>query len=52
MDAVPTLVTSCVNCFTPNSLSATLFVIVVGVGMAWTAERRKLAQQRVGEVGH
>src|SRR5450759_2413567 len=46
MNEVPTLVTSCINCFTPGNLSATLAVILIGAGIAWTAERRKLARVR------
>jgi hypothetical protein len=44
MNEVPTLVTSCINGVAPSSLSATLAVILIGVGIAWTAERRKLAR--------
>ena len=46
MNEVPTLVTSCINCFSSGSLSATLAVILIGAGIAWTAERRKLARVR------
>lgn len=46
MNEVPTLVTSCINCFTSGSLSATLAVILIGAGIALTAERRKLARVR------
>jgi len=42
MNEVSTLVTSCINCVSPGSLSATLAVILIGAGIAWTAERRKL----------
>ena len=30
----------------PGSLSATLAVILIGAGIAWTAERRRLARVR------
>jgi hypothetical protein len=46
MTEVPTLVTSCISCFTPGNLSATLAVILIGAGIAWAAERRKLARVR------
>jgi hypothetical protein len=46
MNEVPTLVTNCLNCISPGSLSATLAVILIGTGIAWTAERRKLARVR------
>lgn len=46
MNEVPTLVTSCINCFSPGSLNATLVVILIGAGIAWTAERRKLGRVR------
>jgi hypothetical protein len=49
MNEVPTLVTSCINCFSSGSLSATLAVILIGAGIAWTAERRKLARVRSGK---
>jgi hypothetical protein len=44
MIEVPAVVTSCINCIAPGSLSATLAVILIGVGVAWTAERRNLAR--------
>src|ERR1035437_1280118 len=46
MNEVPTLVTSCINCVSPSSLSATLAVILIGAGIAWTAERRNPARVR------
>jgi len=52
MNEVPTLVTSCINCVSPGSLSATLAVILIGVGIAWTAERRKLARVRSDKYPH
>ncbi len=42
MNEVPTIVTSCINCIAPGSLSATLALILIGAGVAWTAERWKL----------
>jgi hypothetical protein len=47
MNQVPTLVTSCINCFAPGSLSATLAVILIGAGIAWIVERRKVAGVRL-----
>jgi hypothetical protein len=44
MNEVPTLVTSCVNCIAPGSLSAMLALILIGAWFALTAERRKLAR--------
>ena len=38
---------TCINCIAPGSLSATLALIVIGVGIALTAERRKLARVRL-----
>jgi hypothetical protein len=40
----PTIVTTCINCISPGSLNATLALIVIGAGIALTAERRKLAR--------
>ena len=45
----PALVTSYINCVSPGGLSATLAVILIGAGIAWTAERRKLARVRSGK---
>jgi hypothetical protein len=47
MNEVPTLVTSCINCVAPGSLSVTLAVILIGAGTAWMAERQKLARVRL-----
>ena len=47
MNEVPTLVSSCINCVAPGSLSATLAVILIGAGIAWMAEQRKLARVRL-----
>ena len=46
MVEVPSVVTSCINCVSPGSLSATLAVILIGIGVAWNDERRKLARVR------
>jgi hypothetical protein len=45
----PTIVTTCINCISPGSLTATLAFIVMGAGIALMAERRKLARVRVGK---
>ena len=37
------IIGTCINCIAPGSLSATLALIVIGAGIALTAERRKLA---------
>jgi hypothetical protein len=42
----PTIIGTCINCIAPGSLSATLALIVIGAGIALTAERRKLARVR------
>ena len=47
MNEVPTLVSSCINCVAQASLSATLAVILIGAGIAWMAEQRKLARVRL-----
>jgi hypothetical protein len=41
MNEIPELVTTCINCIAPGSLSATLAVIVIGVGIALTVEQRQ-----------
>jgi hypothetical protein len=46
MFEAPVIVSTCINCISPGSLSATLALIVVGAGIALTAERRKLARVR------
>jgi hypothetical protein len=43
---VSTIVGTCINCIAPGSLSATLALIVIGAGVALTAESRKLARVR------
>jgi hypothetical protein len=42
----PAIIGTCINCISPGSLSATLALIVIGAGIAFTAERRKLARVR------
>jgi hypothetical protein len=44
MQEAPAVIGTCLNCIVPGSLSATLVVIAIGAGIAWTAERRKLAR--------
>jgi hypothetical protein len=39
-----TIIGTCIDCIAPGSLSATLALIVIGAGIALTAERRKLAR--------
>jgi len=39
----PAIIGTCINCIAPGSPVATLAVIVVGIGIAVTAERRKAA---------
>jgi hypothetical protein len=38
------IVGTCINCFTPGSLGATFALIVVGIGLALSAESRKPAE--------
>ena len=42
MFEAPAIIDTCVNCVAPGSLTATLALIVIGAGIALTAERRKL----------
>ena len=49
MNEVPTLVSTCINCIAPGNLTATLAVILIGAGIAFTAERRKLVRVRSGK---
>ena len=44
MFEAPTIIGTCINCIAPGSLSATLALIVIGAGVALTAEQRKLAR--------
>jgi len=46
MYEAPSVIGTCINCIAPGSLSATLALIMIGVGIAFTAERRKLAKVR------
>ena len=47
MHEVPSIIGTCINCIAPESLSATLALILIGAGFALTAERRKLALIRL-----
>jgi hypothetical protein len=47
MYEAPSIIGTCVNCIAPGSLSATLALVVIGVSIALTAERRKLARVRL-----
>jgi hypothetical protein len=44
MYEAPSVIGTCINCIAPGSLSATLALIVIGAGIALTAERRKLVR--------
>jgi hypothetical protein len=46
MFEAPTIIGTCIDCIAPGSLSATLALILIGAGVALTAERRKLARLR------
>jgi hypothetical protein len=46
MYEAPAIIGACINCIAPGSLSATLALIVIGAGIALTAERRKLVSVR------
>jgi len=46
----PAIIGTCINCIAPGSLSATLAVIVIGAGIALTAERHKLARVRANKL--
>ena len=41
----PAIIGTCVNCIAPGTLSATLAFVLIGAGVALTAERRKLVLQ-------
>jgi hypothetical protein len=43
MYEAPAIIGTCINCIAPGSLLATLAVIVIGIGIAVMAERRKAA---------
>jgi hypothetical protein len=47
MYEAPAVIGTCINCIAPGSLSATLVLIVIGVGIALITERRKLARVRL-----
>ena len=47
MYEAPSVIGTCINCIAPGSLSATLALIMIGAGIALTAERRKLAKVRL-----
>jgi hypothetical protein len=49
MYEAPAIIGTCINCIAPGSFGATLAVIIIGAGIALTAERRKLARARVGK---
>jgi hypothetical protein len=42
MFEAPAIIGTCINCIAPGSLSATLALVLIGAGVALTAERRKL----------
>jgi len=42
MFEAPAIIGTCIDCITPGSLSTTLALVLIGVGVALTAERRKL----------
>jgi hypothetical protein len=44
MSEAPTIIGTCLNCATPACLSATLALIIIGGGIAFMVERRKLAR--------
>jgi hypothetical protein len=46
MSEAPTIIGTCINCIAPGSLSATLALIIIGVGIALMVERRKLARMQ------
>ena len=46
MYEAPTIIGTCINCIAPEILSATLAFILVGAGIALTAERRRPARVR------
>jgi hypothetical protein len=48
------IIGTCIDCITPGSLSATLALVLIGVGVALTAERRKLvpAKTRRSAITH
>jgi hypothetical protein len=49
MYEAPAIIITGINCVAPGSLSVTLALIVIGAGIALTAERRTLARVRSGK---
>jgi hypothetical protein len=47
MYGAPAIIGSCINCIAPESLGATLGLILIGAGVALTAERRKLIRASI-----
>jgi hypothetical protein len=45
MFEAPAIIGTCINCIASGSLSATLAFVLIGAGVALTAERRKLVLQ-------
>ena len=41
MNEAPAIIGTCINCFAPGSLGATLAVVLIGFAVALTAERLK-----------
>ena len=50
MYEAPAIIGTCINCIAPGSLGATLALMVIGAGIAVTAERRELARVRSGKL--
>ena len=46
MYEAPTIVTTCINCISPGSLSATLALILIGAFVVAHLERRKLVEAK------
>ena len=44
MSEATSVIGTCIDCIAPGSLSATLALLIIGAGIALTAERRKLAR--------
>lgn len=40
------IIGTCINCIAPASLSATIAVVAIGLGLAFQAERRKLVHAK------
>jgi hypothetical protein len=43
MFEVPTIIGTCINCIVPGSLSTTIALILMGVGIALAVEQRKIS---------